>query len=113
MSVPVLPLVAFCGLAWVAEHLIEVAIVSGVCGVLTIAAVVAVMRWQDRRQARHAAQSSLWTARKVPGVPAPAVQQAGPVTPPAIVNHYGPELHIYGQDGEEAAARIIRQAIIG
>jgi hypothetical protein len=31
--------------------------------------------------------------------------------PPSIVNNYGPQIHIYGRDGEEAAARIIRRAI--
>jgi hypothetical protein len=112
-AVPVVPLVAFCGLAWVAEHIVEVAIASGVSGALAVAAVVALMRWQDRRQARHAARSSLWTAREVPGAPAPAARQVGQVTPPAIVNNYGPQVHIYGWDGGESAARIVRQALTG
>ena len=50
-AVPVLPLAAFLGLAWIAEHLAEVAAVSAACGVLSVAAVVTLMRWQDRRQA--------------------------------------------------------------
>ena len=43
-AVPVVPLAAFCGLAWVAEHLVEVVIVSGTCGVLAVAGVVALIR---------------------------------------------------------------------
>jgi hypothetical protein len=30
---------------------------------------------------------------------------------PAIVNHYGPEFHIYGVDGRETAAALIRKAL--
>lgn len=45
------------------------------------------------------------------GPPRPAVEDA---QPPAIVSHYhGPQIRIYGRDGEEAAARIIRQALPG
>jgi hypothetical protein len=35
------------------------------------------------------------------------------VTPRAIVHYYGPQIHIHGRDDEEAAARIICQAIRG
>ena len=45
VAVPVVPLVAVCGLAWIAEHLIEVVIVSAACGILSLAAVVVLMRW--------------------------------------------------------------------
>ena len=45
---PVLAFAAFFGVAWVAEHLIEVAVVSAMCGVLAVAAEVALMHWGDR-----------------------------------------------------------------
>jgi hypothetical protein len=69
---PVAFAVAF-GAARVAEHLVEIAIVSAVSGVLAVAAVVAIMRWQERRQARLAVSRPIWTAR-VSGtrVPIPA-----------------------------------------
>jgi hypothetical protein len=31
--------------------------------------------------------------------------------PPMIVNHYGPEFHIYGAEGQDAAAALIRRAL--
>ena len=65
-AVPVVPLAAAFGLAWVAEHLIEVAIVSAACGVLSVAAVVALMKWGERRDARHAAIWPLLAGREAP-----------------------------------------------
>ena len=50
-------------LAWVAEHLVEVAAVSAACGALAVAAVVALMRWADRRDARRAALGPLMVTR--------------------------------------------------
>ena len=88
---------------------------SGTCGVLAVAGVVALMKWSDRRDARHAAQGSLWIAREaiVSARPVSWPQALQAPAPPAIVNHYGPQFHIYGRDGEEAAARMIRQALTG
>ena len=65
---PSWPLAAVYGLAWVAEHLIEVIAVSAACGVLAVAAVVVLMRWADRSDARRAAQWQFWYVRKVPNV---------------------------------------------
>jgi hypothetical protein len=114
-TVPVVPMVAFFGLAWVGEHLLEVAIVSCACGVLAVAAAALLIRWGEHCEARHAAQGSLWTAREaiVPARPTPYLQALQAPAPPAIVNNYGPQIHIYGRDGGEAAAQIIRQAIPG
>jgi hypothetical protein len=42
---------------WVAAHAWEVLAVTTVCGALAVAAVVALMRWADRRKARHAARA--------------------------------------------------------
>lgn len=74
LAVPPIAFVYAYGAAWVAEHLVEVAITSAACGVLAVAAVVALMRWQDRRQARFAAQASIWTVRAgvlPPEIPTP------------------------------------------
>jgi len=60
IAVPVVPLVAFLGVEWVIEHLVAVAAISGTCGVLSIAAVVFLMRWGERRDAAH---RQLWTVR--------------------------------------------------
>ena len=57
---PVVPLVAFLGIEWVLEHLLEVAAISATCGVLSIVAVVFLMRCGERRDA---ARRQLWTAR--------------------------------------------------
>ena len=50
-AAPPVALAGLLGLTWVAGHLIEVAAVSSACGVLSVAAVVALMRWQDRANA--------------------------------------------------------------
>jgi hypothetical protein len=109
-AVPVVALAAVEGFAWVAAHIIEVAVTSAACGALALAAVAALMRWTDRRDARRAAARPLWSAREVPAVtPAAAVRVAASGAP-AIENHY----HIHLPDvGEQAAARIIRQALPG
>ena len=65
-AVPVVPLVAFCGLAWVAEHIVEVAIVSATCGALAVAASIALFRWAGRRDDRRLAAWRLSQAREVP-----------------------------------------------
>jgi len=52
-AVPVVPLAALCGLAWVAEHIIEVAVVSAGCGALAVAVVAWLIRRQQRREARN------------------------------------------------------------
>jgi hypothetical protein len=150
--------VAFCGAAWVAGHIIEVAIVSAVCGALAVAAVVGLMRWQDRRQAaigplmvtradviaagvpgaeparirrpsadfggqigtpvpdsvprsiplvHLAPHGAAWTAQVDQGADHPAIA-------PATVITGGTHLWIVGDlDAEQAAARIIRQALPG
>jgi hypothetical protein len=126
----VVPLVAVFGLTWVAEHLVEVAVTCGACGVLAVAAAVAIMRWQDRRQA---ARGPLMTYRAEPTqirrpptdfVPRsiPPVQLAPheahwtaqmdqaadhPAIAPAPIH-----LHFHGLPDDEQAA-VIRRAING
>lgn len=99
-AVPPIAFAYACGAAWVAGHLVEVAVTSAVCGALAVAAVVALMRRQDRRQAARAARCSLFVTRPdaLPGPGRPAIA-------PAVVN-----LNFYGMAPDERAA-IIRAAI--
>jgi len=111
-AIPVWPLAAAYGLAWVAEHLVEVIAISATCGVLAVAAVVALMRWTDRRDARHVAERPLLVTRE-----APASRLTATVTPqvtqgtsaPAVEQH----VHFHFDPADREAARIIRQAIPG
>ena len=104
---PVVVLVALEGGAWLVTHLIEVLAVSAACGVLAVAAVAALMRWADCRDARHAALGPLLITRE-PSRPAltatvtPQVKQG--TTMSAIENHY----HIHFDPADREAARIIR-----
>ena len=109
-SVPVVPLLAVYGLAWVAEHIIEVAIVSASCGVLAVAAVVALMRWADRRDARHAARYRLLVNREAPTLTATVTPQVSQGTAaPAIEQH----VHFHFDPADREAAPIIRTALPG
>ena len=112
-AIPVVPLAAFCGLTWVVEHLIEVVVIAGACAVLSVAAMVWLMRWADRRDTRPVA---LW---KACGIPAPAVTatvipQVTRGAPQAITNYHGPVVYVgTSPDAEAAAARVIRSALPG
>lgn len=98
-AAPVIALLALEGFTWVAAHVIEVAATSAACGVLSVAAVVWLMRWQDRRQAAHAARGTLMVTRiDAAPLPRPARRE-----PPPVVN-------IYVAD-QAVAARVIRQAV--
>jgi hypothetical protein len=101
--VPVVPLAAVFGLAWIAGHLIEVAIVAAVCGALAVAAVELLARWSDRRDVRRAAARPLVYVRSVQVV-TPASQPAA-IAPALTVNFYGPD--------SDMAARALFQAIPG
>lgn len=109
MAVPVLPAIACLGAAWVAEHLVEVAIVSAACGTLAVAVVIALMRWCDRRERRHMAGRPLLVTRPAPATLTATVipQVSQPERPaiPQVVN-----FNFYGTGGT-MAARVIRQAI--
>jgi hypothetical protein len=123
VSVPPVVFAAAFGFAWVAENVVMVAAVSAVSGALAVAAVVALMRWADRRNARHAVEHPLAIVREVPQIStvrADSVAQIRtaradlgtsaerPAITPAVIN-----LHFHGADGEDTAARIIRTAISG
>jgi len=100
-AVPPVALAGLLGLAWVAEHLVMVAAVSAACGVLSVAAVVALMRWQDRRQAAFVARGPLFITR-ADAAPLPS---AGRRELPQVVNIYVADTAM--------AARVARQALPG
>lgn len=110
IAVPVVPLIAVYGLVWVAEHIIEVAIVSAVCGAVAVAAMVALMRWADRMDGRRAARWKL-QARKVPEV-VTVTATALPGPERAALGFRDLHIHFDGvPSAEQAAARIIRGAL--
>jgi len=97
--VPVVPLAAVFGLAWVAEHLVEVIAVSAACGILAVAVMVALMRWADRMDTRRAVTYAAMR-RGVPTATAkPQVTQG--TVPPAIEYHV--HHHHYHADSREPA----------
>ena len=77
---------------------------------LSVAAVVALMRWQDPRQASHAARRSLWTARRVPPGVTPARAEVLPPSAPQTVITGGTHSWLAGlPEARHSAA--IRKAI--
>jgi hypothetical protein len=93
VSVPPLALAATLGLAWVVEHLAEVAAVSAACGVLSVVTIVALLRWADRRDGRHAARGSLFVTRAdvipLAATVIPQVTQAErPAIPQAVIFNF-------------------------
>jgi hypothetical protein len=101
-AAPVLVLAALEGGAWVAAHLIEVAAVSAACAVLAFAAVAALVRWGDRRDARQLAGPPLMVTRPDAAPLPPPVRRE---LPPVVSNYF------YVEDGP--AVRVIRQALPG
>jgi len=110
-AIPVWPLAAVYGLAWIAEHIVEVIAVSAACGVLAVAAVVALIRWADRRDARHAARRPLLITRAE--VIGPPRRQAAVTSAerPAL-GFRDLHIHIDGVPSADQAA-MIRQALNG
>ena len=98
-AVPPVALAGLLGLTWVTEHLAAVIATSASCGVLSVAAVVWLMRWQDRRQAAFAARGTLMVTRAdAAPLPRPARREL-----PQVVN-------IYVAD-TGTASRVIRRAL--
>ena len=108
-GVPPLALAAVFGLAWVAEHLVEVIAVSAACGVLAVAAVVVLMRWAGRRDARRAAE---WQFRYVREVPRSGTRVPISGTQRPALGFRDLHIHLDGAPSAEQAA-VIRQALNG
>jgi hypothetical protein len=104
-------LAAVCGFVWVAEHLIEVGIVSAVCGALAVAAVVALMRLGNRRDERQRGAASIWTVREVSPITHARAESVTPAARP-VLEAPAVHLHFHGADPAEAA-EIIRQELPG
>jgi hypothetical protein len=64
-----------------------------------------------RRTRAHAAV--LEASRPARLAAATARPQVTATPPPAIVNNYGPQIHVYGHAGQDAAALLIRKALTG
>jgi hypothetical protein len=112
-AAPAVALAAFLGVDWVVVHLVEVVIASAACGVLAVAAVVALTRRASRRDARHLEQ---YRARKAAAAPVAATvipQVRWPDQPAIEHHHHGPVFNFYGPDGEAQAARVIRSVLPG
>jgi NADH:ubiquinone oxidoreductase subunit 6 (subunit J) len=93
---------------WVAAHAVEVLAVTALCGAVAVAAVVALMRWGDRRERRHMSERPFLVSRTVADLTATVIPQVTQGTPaPAIENHY----HIHLDPADREAARLIRQAL--
>ncbi len=107
VSIPPIGLAATLGLAWVAEHLIEVALVSAACGILSVAAVVALMRWTARREAAFAA--ALAARRERPTLTATATPQATAPTVQVVEHHH----YVHAIPAPDPASAIVRAAITG
>ena len=107
-AAPFLVLGGIFGAEWVIENIIAVAIVSAVCGILALAAVIALMRWADRRDAGRAV---LWRTRYEalhPAVTPVAVTAPAPSALPFR------DLHIHLNGVPDAAqAEVIRRALGG
>lgn len=118
ITVPVVPIAAAFGLAWVAEHLVEVIIVCGTCGALAVAASIALFRWASRRDDRRLAA---WRLSQVCEVSHTAVTNSprGGQFVTARLDSERPalgfrDLHIHLDGMPDAAqAAIIRQALNG
>lgn len=96
---------------WVASHAWEVLAVTAACGALAVAAVVALMRWGDRREARHMAERPFLVTRPAPATLTatviPQVRQGA--APSAIQNH----IHFHFDPADREALRVIRTALPG
>lgn len=94
---------------WVASHAWEILAVTAACGALAVSAVVALMRWGDRREARHMAERPFLVSRPAPATLTatvlPQVSQSERPAIPQVVN-----FNFYGT-GSAMAARVIRQSL--
>jgi sugar phosphate permease len=99
-------------------HAVAVLLIAAAVAIpVTAVSIIALAAHRTRPERPGQPSGPAWVSREPPAT-RPQLEgshkQAAPqATPPtAIVNHYrGPSFHIYGDSGEQAAARIIRQAL--
>ncbi len=91
---------------WVLARVWYVLTVTAACFALAVWAVVMLMRWQARREARHAIDHPFLTVRLAPVLLAePARPQVAPPAPPAVVNYYhGLVIQFPGMSERDVAA---------
>jgi hypothetical protein len=99
---------------WVVSHVWQLIGATVLLVAVIVAVVGALSRWTDRREAAFAERRRLELAAQgaaeLPRPQRPALEAVPRLT--AIEHyHYGPQVYVYGRDSEEAAARIIRQAL--
>jgi hypothetical protein len=96
-------------LEWIAAHALELMAITAACVVLAVAAVVALARWGDRREARHATARPFLTAREVPGIGNGPASLPTPAERPAL-GFRDLHIHLDGLPADEQAA-VIRRAL--
>ena len=76
---------------------------------LAVAGGIALLVYRSRSD-RPRRPIALRAVVQPPPVPRPQLEEP---SKPAIHHHHGPEFHIYGTDGQDAAAALIRKALTG
>lgn len=109
-AAPFLILGGIFGAEWVIENIIAVAIVSAVCGILALAAVIMLMRRADRRDAGRA---ELWRTRyEALHPPGTVIPVAVTAPAPSALPFRDLHIHLNGVPGA-GQAEIIRRALTG
>jgi hypothetical protein len=85
--------------------------VVAACAVVAVAAAVRLSRFNAVQEARIGAE--LAERRKAAALTARSARQVAQDAAPGAIEHHchGPSIHIHGGDGQQAAARLIRQAL--
>lgn len=76
---------------------------------LAVTAALRIMRAAERRGTMATAHWPVQQQLRAEAIP----QVSKGTAPPPIVNNYGPQLHVYGPGGEQAAARVLRSLLPG
>ena len=86
---------------------------------MTAVSIIALAARRTRSERPGRPDGPAWVSREPPGVqPQLEVPHKPAIEPPQQLqaiehHHHGPEFHIYGADGQEAAAALIRKALSG
>jgi hypothetical protein len=100
-------------------HALAVLLIAAAAIPVTAVSVIALAATRTRSESPVRPDGPAWVSREPPGMQPrlqvphkPAIEP--PQQPQAIEHHHhGPEFHIYGADGQEAAAALIRKALSG
>jgi len=91
-------------------------IAAAVAVPVTVVSIIALAATRTRSDRSGRPYGPVWVSREPRAGRTQLEGSDNQATPPAaaaaaIVNHYGPEFHIYGVDGRETAAALIRKAL--